>query len=168
MRIHKTEILNKCEKTKVFNFLLRKNLALVYFEEDANLLYGILEISASDLINKFASYVLGQKNLLVKGVIGSGSNQKLSPSSLEAEKKILAKKAEGFLTKLEKRLSLIPTYPRLTDYLQDQADFEVIASIHNGRERILYFIDTRSLPVVLTVKNSKNKNSERLVFKFEG
>ena len=45
--IKKQEILGGCIKTKVFNYFLQKNLGLVYFEGDKQLLYGVYEISAT-------------------------------------------------------------------------------------------------------------------------
>lgn len=49
-----------------------------------------------------------------------------------------------------------------------QGDFEVIASVHNGKERLLYFINTRSLGLIQGCKERSYLKSERLLFKFVG
>ena len=146
--IKKKELLENCNKTKVFNFFQKTNLALVFFEDDDNLLYGILEISASDIIERFVN--------LAKLIKGSFT------------KSIDCKKAEEkYSTNYERQLNLIQNYTSLQDYLTAQVDFEVRVSVHNGRDGLQYFIDTKSVGVVEGCKERGYLKSERLVFKFE-
>ena len=144
----------------------------MYFEEDTNILYGILEISATDLIRKFAEFVLKAKHNLLKGIANEGLKKEEIFEDTNNDEFFKNPKVEKYLTKVEKRLNLIQHYESLTEYLAEQTEFEVIASIHNGRERIMYFIDTRCGCSIISykkpaTKTSKAIQSEMLSFKFE-
>ena len=154
-RLMKQEITGRCIKTKVFNYFLEKNLGLVFFEGDKQLLFGMYEISATQILLGYLFRVLRYKQSLMQGV----------------EKRQL----KLFTTKIEKIRKF--DYPSIEDYLKDQTDFEVIVSLHNGRNRIFYFINTTAFPF-LQEKNppkstnfySKNQNTQRcswVNFQFE-
>ncbi len=123
--IDKHEILNDCKKTRLFNYYLNKNLALVYFDGDNSILKCLFEISAVHLILSFVA--LFQKNkTTLKGTLPQ-------------------QKARKFDTNHERYAAAL-TYDSIEDYLKEQTHFEVSVSIHNGKERVFYFVNTTSRP----------------------
>lgn len=146
-KIPRKSIKNDCIKTKVFNFFIKQNIALVYFEGDTNLLYGLIELSATELLLGYIKNSIKYKSRLLE--------------------KIPEKKRVKMLTKLEKMKNF--SYPSIEEYIQDQSDFEVMVSVHNGNRRICYFINTRALPEITPgKKNTKLKNNKIITFSFEG
>lgn len=151
--IDKREVLRSCQKTKVFNFFLNKNLGIVFFEGDTAFLYTLFEISASQIIFGYLDQALKFKKNLLDGMG--------------------AKERSQFVTKMERRHEAI-VYHSIEEFLQDETDFEVILSIHNGKERVFYFINTTAFPFLTRngenplFSNFNSKKSEKMVtFSFE-
>lgn len=145
-KISRKSIKDDCKKTKVFNYFIKENIALIFFEGDANLLYGIIELSATEILLGYIKNSIRYKNILL---------EKLPPN-----------KKMKMLTKIEKIKDF--KYERIEDYLQDQVDFEVMLSVHNGNKRICYFINTRALPELTQGdKKTKLKNNQIVQFSFE-
>lgn len=74
---------------------------------------------------------------------------------------------------MERRHEAI-VYHSIEEFLQDETDFEVILSIHNGKERVFYFINTTAFPFLTRngenplFSNFNSKKSEKMVtFSFE-
>ena len=113
---------------------------LVYFDKDSNLLYGLIEVSAAEVLDKFIKIVVEYK----KKLLGSRYSDRGG--------KVVKGRGRGqpTLTKIEKMVSF--EYTSLEEYLQDSTTFEVMASLHNGKERIFYFINTLKIPVVTQEK----------------
>jgi len=115
----RADITSNCKKTKVFNYYITKHLCLVFFEGDSSILYGLLEISATDILMNYLTTAINAKSRMIKD------------SNVKKDK---------FITKVE-RLAEIRYYD-INEYLRDETDFEVIVSIHNGLHRVFYFINT--------------------------
>lgn len=125
--IAKRDILEKCKKTRLFNYYIQKNVALIYFDQDDSILKCLFEISSVHLILRFADIFSRTKASVAKG--------------------ISAKDAKKFETQHEK-LSRQITYDSVEDYLREQTHFEVSIIIHNGKERVFYFVNTTSRPTL--------------------
>lgn len=125
--IPKTAILDLCKKTRLFNYYISKNIAIIYFDGDDSILKCLFEISAVHLIVRFAEFFSKTKSNIAKGI-----NQK---------------EARKFETQNE-RLQRQIWYDSLEDYVKEQTHFEVAISIHNGKERIFYFVNTTSRPFI--------------------
>jgi ribosome biogenesis protein Nip4 len=142
-------------KTKVFNFYLEKNLAVVFFENDKNLLFGLLELSATEILTKYIDNCIKYKSKLL---------QNCDP-----------KKKNSMLTKIEKMQNF--NFTNIEEFFQSALDFEFVVSLHNGKNRIFYYINTRACPILakldasnfqkLNPKNSKIKNENFLRFFYE-
>ena len=153
--IDKREILESCKKTRLFNYYLNKNLALVYFDGDDSILKCLFEISAVHLILSFVS--LFQKNKTVLKAV------------------LPQQKAKKFETSHEKFASAL-SYDSIADYLKEQTHFEVSVSIHNGKERVFYFVNTTSRPSSFSMakgagskagKQLENRANQGVRFLFE-
>jgi hypothetical protein len=125
--IPKSAILDICKKTRLFNYYISKNIAIIYFDNDDSILKCLFEISAVHLIVRFAELFGKTKSNIAKG-IGE-------------------KEARKFETQNE-RLQRQIWYDSLEDYVKEQTHFEVAISIHNGKERIFYFVNTTSRPFI--------------------
>lgn len=124
--IDKRDILEGCKKTRLFNYYLNKNLALVYFDGDDSILKCLFEISAVHLILSFVTLFQQNKNTLKRA--------------------LPQQKARKFDTNHERYAAAL-TYNSIGDYLKEQTHFEVSVSIHNGKERVFYFVNTTSRPI---------------------
>ena len=123
----KRDILNQCQKTRLYNFFIEDNIMLYYFDGDDCLLKSIFEISVVHLITKFAQLFSSNKQVLAKV---------LKPQV-----------AKQFVTKHEDYSSRL-SYDSVEEYLSSQTHFEVIVSLHNGTDRIAYFVNSTRRPVL--------------------
>lgn len=123
--IPKKAIIENCNKTRLFNYYIQKNVALIYFDKDDSILKCLFEVSSVHLILRFADIFSRAKQTIAKG--------------------IRPKDAKQFETHHE-RLNRMISYDSVEDYLREQTHFEVSVSIHNGKERVFYFVNTTSRP----------------------
>lgn len=126
--IPKRDILESCKKTRLFNYYIQKNLAFIYFDGDDSILKCLFEVSSVHLILQFSD-LFGKKKASIATGVGS-------------------KVAKKFETQYE-RLSKAIGYSSIADYLREQTHFEVSVSIHNGKDRVFYFVNTTSRPGML-------------------
>lgn len=123
--INKMDLLNKSIKTKVFNYYIKESLTLLFFEGDKFILKSLFEISCVHLINAFAKVLDEARKPLTKVI----SKQKSSK----------------FDDKYQATISRL-SYDSVKDYLVEQTHFEVSLSMHNAKERTLYFVNTTDRP----------------------
>ena len=131
-RISKDDILSSCTKTKLFNYYIEKNVCIVYFDGDHSILKCLFEVSVVHLILKFAELFKKTKTVLSKA--------------------ISAGKAKTYETANE-RYNRTISYDTINDYLIEQTHFEVSISIHNGKERVFYFVNTTNRPTSCVIDN---------------
>lgn len=55
-------------------------------------------------------------------------------------------------------------YPNIESFLKDMTDFELFVSLHNGKDRLCYFLDTMAVPKFF---QSTELSRQALVFEFE-
>lgn len=127
---------------KVFNLYLDKNLVLVYFEGAKALSYALIELSISKILLGFMKI------------------------SEKFKKKLLRDAPAHLKSQLKQKMSVAPSveYYNIQEFLREMTDFEVIASLHNGKERIFYFINTMAIP---QYRKSEKLNCEALIFEFD-
>ena len=115
---------NNCIKGKVFNLYLAENLVIVFFEGAKNLSYALVEISITNILFGFMNLADRFKQKLLKD----------APKSLKS--------------KLKQKMTISQNiqYFDINEFLREMTDFELIASLHNGKERIFYFINTMAIP----------------------
>lgn len=115
-------MLKQSEKTKLYRFYVEKNFILVYFNKDEMVLYILFEISAIELI----------KTLKIP-------NLKIENKKLQKQIDLLKQSADQI------KLNLI-------DYCKYQTDFEINFGIHNEKDILYYFTNTKCYPDVFDDK----------------
>lgn len=120
---------------------MAESLVLVYFEGGKNLSYALIELSISKILFGFMEMAEKFKNKLLLD----------APKSLKS--------------KLKQKMTITPSieYYDINEFLNEMTDFEVISSLHNGKERIFYFINTMAIP---EYRRSDQLKSQALIFEF--